>query len=94
MTVGRGRVAVEIVDDPFIGGRYVLDGMTGVLDLDPDRTVEPAATLTAAGLSGLVYGVLSPEDVVVRRLGVVSGAAVAELATLFGRTMPYLHARF
>jgi hypothetical protein len=94
MAVGRGRVAVEIVDDPFIGGRYVLDGMTGVLDLDPDRTVEPAATLTAAGLSGLVYGVLSPEDVVVRGLGVVSGTAVAELATLFGRTMPYLHARF
>jgi predicted acetyltransferase len=94
MAVGRGRVAVEIVDDPFIAGRYVLDGTAGMLDVAPDRTVEAAATLTVAGLTGLVYGVLTPEDIVVRGLGVVSGLAITELAALFQRATPYLHAQF
>jgi predicted acetyltransferase len=94
MAVGRGRITVEIVDDPFVAGRYALDGMTDALDVESDRTSTPNATLTVAGLTGLVYGVLTPEDVVVRGLGVMSDRAVVALAALFRRATPYLHARF
>jgi predicted N-acetyltransferase YhbS len=94
MATGPGRVAVEVVDDEFLAGRYLLDGMDGRLDVVRDRTVEPWATLTVAGLSGLVYGVLDPEDVVVRGLGRVSLEAAEQLRELFGRCAPYLFAAF
>ncbi|HWE91063.1 MAG TPA: GNAT family N-acetyltransferase [Pseudonocardiaceae bacterium] len=98
MAVGAGSVAIEIVDDPFIAGRYVLDGRTGVLETSdhpaPTRPAAPTARLTAAGFSGLVYGVLSPEDVLVRGLGTVPPDAAAELAALFPRRSPDFFAHF
>ena len=53
-----------------------------------------AATLTAAGLSALVYGVLDPADVVIRGLGEVPADQAAKLRTLFPPQVPYLSARF
>jgi predicted N-acetyltransferase YhbS len=94
MAVGPGRVAVEIVDDHFLQGRYILDGMAGALDISAGRDVTPTVTLTAAGLSGLVYGVLDPGDVVVRGLGDVPPDQAADLAKLFPRTIPYFYSRF
>lgn len=94
MVVGPGRVAVEIVDDHFLNGRYVFDGMAGTLDISVGQTVKPTVTLTAAGLSGLVYGVLDPGDVVVRGFGDVPSEQAAGLATLFPRTIPYFFSRF
>jgi len=90
--VGPGRVAVEVVDDPFIAGRYLLDGGTGRLEIGPAGT--PAATLTAAGLSALVYGVLDPLDVVMRGLGTIPDAAAGQLRTMWTRTTPYLTVDF
>ena len=52
-----------------------------------------AAKLTAAGMSALVYGVLGPEDTVVRGLGDIPAAPAAQLRTLFPRQVPYLYAR-
>jgi predicted acetyltransferase len=91
--VGAGRVVVEVVDDPFITGRYLLDGRGGSLEVSA-ADAEPAATLTVAGLSGLVYGVLDPEDVVVRGLGVIPAGAAAELRAIWCRDIPYLTAEF
>ena len=53
-----------------------------------------AATLTAAGLSALVYGVLDPGDIVIRGLGDIPADPAARLRTLFPRAVPYLYARF
>jgi hypothetical protein len=53
-----------------------------------------AATLTAAGLSALVYGVLDPEDIALRGLGDIPAEPAAKLRTLFPRQVPYLYARF
>jgi hypothetical protein len=92
MAAGPGRVAVEIVDDPFVAGRYVLDGRSGQLDVAPGG--EPRATLTVPGLSGLVYGVLDPGDLVVRGLGTVPPDAADELRRLFPRLVPYLFSSF
>ena len=95
LAVGPGRVCVEVVDDPFIGGSYLLDGADGKLEVVSGAAPSlPTATLTCAGLSGLVYGVLDPSDVVVRGFGTVDRAAETELRTMFPRRMPYLFAEF
>lgn len=94
MRTGPALVAVEIVDDPFIAGRYVLDGMAGVLDVSRSQVSVPTATLTSAGLSGLVYGVLDPEDVVVRGFGDVPRDAADQLSSMFPRLIPYFFASF
>jgi predicted N-acetyltransferase YhbS len=105
LPVGPGRVAVEVVDDPFIAGRYLLDGAGGALSVERGSSVErgrasvsassiPTATLTAAGLSGLVYGVLDPDDLVVRGLGSVPRDAARQLRTLWTGCVPYLAVGF
>ncbi len=93
MPVGPGRLTVRIVDDPFLAGDHVLDGTTGKLDVSAGLG-EPDAILTAPGLSGLVYGVLEPEDVVTRGLGTVPAPAAGALRSLFPRHIPYLTAGF
>ena len=90
---GPGRVTVEVIDDPFIGGRYCLDGSSGTLEVSRG-TRESEATLTAAGMSGLIYGVLDPDEVVIRGLGQVPAEAAARLRLLFPRRVPYLFANF
>jgi predicted acetyltransferase len=94
MAVGPSRVAVEIVNDHFLNGRYVLDGMTGALEISAGPSVTPAVTLTAAGLSGLVYGVLDPGDLAVRGFGVAPPDQAAALSKLFPRAIPYFYSRF
>jgi predicted acetyltransferase len=93
MPTGAGQVSVEVVDDLFIAGRYSLDGTAGTLAVRR-TTGELDATLTAAGLSGLVYGVLDPDEVVIRGFGRVPGEAAARLRALFPRRVPYLCAKF
>ena len=90
---GPGRVTVEVVDDPFISGRYRLDGTSGVLDVTSGAQGSEA-TLTAAGMSGLIYGVLDPDDVVVRGFGDVPAEVASRLRVLFPRRIPYLFASF
>jgi hypothetical protein len=90
--VGPGRVVVEVVDDPLVAGRYTLDGGSGALQVA--RGGDPAATLTVPGLSGLVYGVLDPEDVVVRGWGDVPAAAASALRSMWPRAVPYLTVDF
>jgi predicted acetyltransferase len=94
MPVGDARVTVEVVEDPFIAGYYQLDGTTGVLDARRVTAATTDATLTAAGLSGLIYGVLDPDELPIRGFGQVSGPAAERLRTLFPRALPYLHAHF
>ncbi|GGS29764.1 GNAT family N-acetyltransferase [Actinokineospora fastidiosa] len=84
---GPGRVAIEVVDDQLLAGRYLLDGSGGTLEVSASGTGE-RATLTAAGLSGLAYGVLDPLDVVARGLGEITDAAAAELRSLLPRRVP------
>ncbi|MFD1052325.1 hypothetical protein ACFQ1S_45475, partial [Kibdelosporangium lantanae] len=92
MAVGSGRVSVEVVDDPYIAGKYVLDGTSGELEITAGG--EPTVTLNAAGFSGLVYGVLDPSDVDMRGFGHVPADSVAGLASLFPRRVPYFFARY
>ncbi|ONI79159.1 hypothetical protein ALI144C_25295 [Actinosynnema sp. ALI-1.44] len=89
MAVGPGRIGVEIVDDPFIAGKYVLDGTSGRLEV---TSGDPTVTLTPAGFAALVYGVLTPEDIALRGLGTIPDPA--GLATLFPRQVPYVFAEF
>jgi predicted acetyltransferase len=92
MAVGSGHVSVEIVDDPYIAGKYVLDGTSGALDITTGG--DPTVTLNAAGFSGLVYGVLGPDDVGLRGFGHVPTDSAPELAGLFPRRAPYFFAKF
>ncbi len=91
--VGAGRVSVEIVDDPLLTGGYLLDGRGGELEVTR-HTGTTDATLTVAGLSALVYGVLRPDEVVVRGFGAIPATAATELAALFPPALPYLYAQF
>jgi predicted N-acetyltransferase YhbS len=90
--VGPGRVAVEVVDDPLVAGRYTLDGGSGFLEVAGGG--EPAATLTVPALSALVYGVLDPEEIVVRGLGDVPPGAAGVLRSMWPRAVPYLTVDF
>jgi predicted acetyltransferase len=90
--VGDGAITVEIPEDPLIGGVWTLAAENGRLAVS--KGTSPTATLTAAGLSALVYGVLDPVEVTLRGLGQVPGGAVDQLAALFPRRLPYLFAEF
>lgn len=92
IAVGPGSITVEVAGDDLIGGVWTLAGEDGKLSVTPGGT--PAATLTAAGFSGLVYGVLGPVEVLTRGLGSVPAAAFGPLSGLFPREMPYLFADF
>jgi hypothetical protein len=93
MPVGDAVAAtVEVVDDPLVQGTYRLAGEGGRLVVT--KAASPQATLTAAGLSGLVYGVLDPIDVEIRGLGKIDPGAMAPLRGLFPRALPYLFADF
>ncbi|MFF5172623.1 enhanced intracellular survival protein Eis [Micromonospora sp. NPDC000089] len=94
LPAGPGRVRVELVEDRWLAGTHLLDGATGQLELTSDGPPTPTATLTAAGLSALAYGVLDPAEVHVRGLGDVPPDAAAELRRLFPRALPYLFADF
>ncbi len=94
MPAGREHIAVEVVADPFIAGRYLLDGSSGSLEIATGTALSAEATLTAAGLSALVYGVLDPAELVIRGLGQVPADAAARLRLLFPARIPYLYARF
>ncbi|MCM0675845.1 GNAT family N-acetyltransferase [Micromonospora phytophila] len=98
LPAGPGRVRVELTGDRWLAGTYLLDGTTGSLELVTGATATagspPTATLTAAGLSALAYGVLDPAEVSLRGLGDVPVDAAAELRRLFPRELPYLFADF
>lgn len=91
LKAGHARVGIEIVDDEFIAGKYVLDGTSGQLEI---TSGDPTVQLTAAGFSGLVYGVLSPDEIGVRGFGSVPTEAIPELAKLFPRAVPYVFSEF
>ncbi|MCA2216536.1 GNAT family N-acetyltransferase [Jidongwangia harbinensis] len=90
--VGEGGVTVEVVDGPLITGVYRLESEEGRLRVAVGG--EPQARLSAAGFSGLVYGVLDPVDVLTRGLGEVDAVAFEPLRALFPRSMPYLFSDF
>lgn len=98
LPAGTGRVTVELVGDRWLAGTHLLDGATGRLEVLPEDAAAvgsvPAATLTAAGLSALAYGVLDPVEVAIRGLGVVPADAATELRRIFPRQVPYLFADF
>jgi predicted acetyltransferase len=91
--VGTGAVTIEIPDDEFIGGTWQLSGDGGRLSVTRGSAT-PQATLTAAGFSALLYGVLDPIEVFTRGLGHLTNEAVQPLTTLFPRQMPYIFADF
>ncbi|MER7439977.1 GNAT family N-acetyltransferase [Micromonospora avicenniae] len=96
LPAGPGRVRVELTGDRWLAGSHLLDGTTGSLELlgGTTTTSVPTATLTAAGLSALAYGVLDPIEVHLRGLGQVPADAAAELRRIFPRQLPYLFADF
>ncbi|QDY05975.1 GNAT family N-acetyltransferase [Micromonospora sp. HM134] len=101
LPAGPGRVRVDLVDDRWLAGTHLLDGVDGRLALAPGGGSAvtaggpvPTATLTAAGLSALAYGVLDPAEVHIRGLGEVGPEAADELRRLFPRALPYLFADF
>ncbi len=86
---GSGSVEIEIIDDPLLAGRYLLDGTGATIDVSTARGSEDRVILTAAGISGLAYGVLDPIDVVARGMGEVSEGAAAELRALLPQRTPH-----
>ncbi|MFF0149797.1 enhanced intracellular survival protein Eis [Micromonospora sp. NPDC005203] len=95
LPAGPGRVRVELTGDRWLAGTHLLDGTSGALELTADTAGRaPAATLTAAGLSALAYGVLDPAELPLRDLGVVPVDAAAELRSIFPRRVPYVFADF
>ncbi|WP_328422462.1 GNAT family N-acetyltransferase [Micromonospora sp. NBC_00389] len=95
LPAGPGRVRIELTGDRWLAGSHLLDGTTGSLELIGGAGGSaPTATLTAAGLSALAYGVLDPAELPLRGLGEVPVDAAAELRGIFPRRVPYLFADF
>jgi len=90
--VGPGAITIEVPDDELIGGVWQLESAGGALTVAKGSA--PSVTLSAAGFSALVYGVLDPVEVATRGLGEVPAAAIPALSTMFPREMPYLVADF
>ncbi|SNT18211.1 Predicted acetyltransferase [Asanoa hainanensis] len=86
-------ITVEVVDDALLAGRYHLDGTGGTLLVDRSDA-PPAASLSAAGLSALVYGVLDPVEIGLRGLGTIPLEAAEALRDLFPARPPYVFAQF
>jgi predicted acetyltransferase len=93
IAAGPVAITVDVVDDALLAGRYHLDGTGGTLAVD--RTdAPPAASLSAAGLSALVYGVLDPVEIALRGMGTIPLEAVEALRDLFPALPPYVYAQF
>jgi predicted acetyltransferase len=86
--VGDGDVTIEITGDRWIGGIWRLAAENHRLSVT--EGTNPTTSLTAAGFSALLYGVLDPMEVFTRGLGEFNPA----LAALFPRRMPYIFAAF
>jgi predicted acetyltransferase len=93
LPVGESRVAVTVVDDPLIGGDWLLDGAGGKLEVTPAGGSSDVR-LTAAGMSALVYGVQSAQEVTALGLGVVPPSAWAALDVLFPPADPWVYLEF
>ncbi|WP_436531944.1 GNAT family N-acetyltransferase [Actinoplanes sp. HUAS TT8] len=93
IAAGESRIAITVADDPLIGGDWVLDGDGGKLAVTA-ATGSSDVRLTVAGLSALVYGVQSAEEVVALGLGVIPPSAYAALDTLFPRADPWVFLHF
>ena len=84
IAVGPVAITVDVVDDALLAGRYHLDGTGGTLAVD--RTdAPPAASLSAAGLSALVYGVLDPVEIALRGIGTIPLEAAEALRATCSR---------
>jgi hypothetical protein len=94
LSAGPGAASVEVVGDALVSGLYRLQGDGGRLAVERLPGGTPDATMSVAGLSGLVYGVLDPVDVSVRGFGTVGPGAAGELRSLFPRASPYLFSDF
>ena len=92
--VGTGHTDIEVTDDPFIAGTYSLDGTAGLLEVRRTSASAVDATLTAAGLSGLVYGVLDPGEITIRGLGRMTDDIAQNLRLMFPARLPYLYTAF
>ncbi|WP_033339977.1 GNAT family N-acetyltransferase [Catenuloplanes japonicus] len=92
LPTGEARVALTVVDDPYIGGDWTLDGAGGALSVTAGSPSD--VRLTAAALSGLVYGVLGPQEIVARGLGVVPASTWDSLSTLFPRADAWVFLNF
>jgi predicted N-acetyltransferase YhbS len=90
--VGHGDVTIEIRDDELTGGVWRLAGDGGTLTVR--KGTDPTATLTPAGFSALLYGVLDPAEVLTRQLGEIRPEAIPPLTEMFPRQTPYLFADF
>ncbi|GIF73745.1 GNAT family N-acetyltransferase [Asanoa siamensis] len=90
---GPAAITVDVVDDALLAGRWHLDGTGGTLLVDA-TDAPPAASLTAAGLSALVYGVLDPTEVALRGLGTIPLEAAEALRDLFPARPPFVCAEF
>ncbi|GAB7047700.1 hypothetical protein JCM9534A_28260 [Catenuloplanes indicus JCM 9534] len=93
LPAGEARAAITVVDDPFLGGGWDLDGAGGALTVKPGSSTADVR-LTVAGLTGLVYGVLGPDEIEARGLGTVPDAARDALATLFPPADPWVYLDF
>lgn len=109
LPAGPGRVRIELTGDRWLAGEHLLDGGSGTLEVTPAKgpvlpvggsstaaggSGTPVATLTAAGLSALAYGVLDPVEVQLNGLGTVPVDAAEQLRRIFPRAHPYLCADF
>ncbi|MDP9791665.1 putative acetyltransferase [Catenuloplanes nepalensis] len=93
LPAGEARVTITVVDDDYVGGGWELDGAGGALSVKP-AAASSEVRLTAAALSGLVYGMLGPEEIVARGLGAVPVAAQDALSTLFPPAEPWVYLDF
>ncbi len=93
LPAGEGRVTVEVTADPFIAGRYLLDGGGGRLAVSRASGTADV-TLTPAGLAALVYGVLDPAELALRGFGSVPAGVAATLRAMFPRCLPFVAAGF
>ncbi len=93
IAAGPVAITVDVVDDALLAGRYHLDGTGGTLAVD--RTDAPAAaSLSAAGLSALVYGVLDPVEIALRGSAPSRRKPPRRSGTCSPARPPYVYAEF
>lgn len=88
---GRGGIKIEITDSDCGWNKGVWEFSSDEGQLNLRKSQKADCTLTIEGLTGLIYGVYSPDEIVSRNWRKIDWEKQRRLIEMFPPAVPYLH---
>lgn len=91
---GEGEININLIDPEcdWNNGCWRLSSMNDQLNIS--KTAKADCTLTIQGLTGLIYGVYRPEEIILRVWGEMDPKSEKTLERMFPPAVPFLHAMY